>query len=108
MRLGRDLSKWARQGAIPCVCALALSYFGFHAVQGERGLLSWVQISQAVEQARAELATVKAEREALEAKVARLRPDALDPDMLDEQARYMLNLARADEVVVYRAADRSH
>lgn len=107
MRLGRDSARRLRQSAIPGICALVLSYFGYHAVEGERGLLSWVQMSQAVEQAQVEAASLKAERRALEAKVAKLRPDALDPDLLDEQARLTLNLARADEVVVYRPAGAS-
>ena len=103
MRLGRELSRWARQSAIPCVCALTLAYFGYHAVEGERGLLSWIQKSEAVEEARAELASLKAEREAFERKVARLRPDGLDADLLDEQSRFMLNLGRSDEVLIYDA-----
>jgi cell division protein FtsB len=40
-----------------------------------------------------ELAEVKAERASWERRVALLRSDRLDPDMLDERARSLLGLA---------------
>ena len=44
--------------------------------------------------------TIRAEREILEGKVRLLSPDSLDPDMLDERARLMLNFGYEDEIVV--------
>jgi cell division protein FtsB len=46
------------------------------------------------------LADLKQQRQSLEGKVARLRPDSLDADLVDTMARNQLNLLRADEVVV--------
>jgi cell division protein FtsB len=36
----------------------------------------------------------------LERRASLLRPDHLDPDMLEERARTILNFARPDEIVV--------
>lgn len=102
MRWLRGIARFARAKAVPFVCILLLVYFGYHAVEGERGLLSWLQVSQQVEHSRSTLALVTKEREALGRRVGSLRPDSLDPDMLDERARFMLNFARPDEVVIYR------
>ncbi len=102
MRFVRDFLKGLRDTVVPAVCALALAYFGYHAVTGERGLLSWLQVSQEVDEAEARLASLSGEREEIEGRVALLRPGALDPDMLDERVRLMLNLARPDEVVITR------
>ena len=48
----------------------------------------------------AELDRLKAEKGQWERKVALLRSDNIDPDMLDERARTLLNLAHPNEVVM--------
>jgi cell division protein FtsB len=66
---------------------VALAYFAWHAVHGQRGLLAWVDLSRELEQRRAELAELRAERVAIERRVDGLRPDAIDPDLLEEELR---------------------
>ena len=99
-RLG-DIAKRNQGRLVPVFCSLLLVYFGYHAIQGNRGLMAWLKLSQDVEDARQAVVETEAERAQLERKVALLRPDNPDPDMLDERARFMLSLARADEVVIY-------
>ncbi|MBI3710032.1 MAG: septum formation initiator family protein [Proteobacteria bacterium] len=60
-----------------------------------------MQLRERIVEAQAQLDEVTAERRALERRVALLRPDNLDPDLLDERARLVLNLARPDEVVIF-------
>ena len=107
MRVGDILKRW-RGRIVPASCALLMVYFGYHAIQGDRGLLSWVKLSDDLAEAHIAFEATADERAGLERKVALLRPDGLDPDMLDERARYMLNLARADEVVIYTDALATH
>ena len=95
-RFGRRI----RRFPLPIVCALGLIYFAYHSVQGERGLLVWIERSAQVENARAEARALAAERERLERRVAMLRTESLDLDLLDEQARRLLNLGRPDERVL--------
>ncbi|MGM9400879.1 FtsB family cell division protein [Aliiroseovarius sp. KMU-71] len=75
-------------------------YFTFASVQGDYGLFRRVQIE-------AETHALLNERDALSAQIAdlrnrtkRLSDDYLDLDLLDEQARNVLGVARADEVVL--------
>ena len=82
-------------------CALGLFYVGFQSVQGERGLLRWVERSAEVEKTRAEVAALAAEREKLERRVSQLRTDNLDLDLLDQEARRLLNLGHPDEEVLF-------
>jgi cell division protein FtsB len=49
-----------------------------------------------------ELAGLKEVRERLERDVSLLRPESLDPDMLDERARAILNLANKDDLVMLK------
>ena len=79
--------------------ALAL-YFIFAAVQGDYGLFRRIQIEAEAEALRMELATLTAEVEALRNKTRRLSDDYLDLDLLDQQARDVLGLARGDEVII--------
>ena len=54
-------------------CALGLLYVGYQSVQGERGLLRWVERSAEVERTRAEVAALAEERRKLEREVSELR-----------------------------------
>ncbi len=81
-------------------------WFVWHAVHGDRGLMAQDQRQQQIAEARGELARAQAEMAAMERRVAGLRGDRLDRDMLDERARQLLNMVGRDEVVVPYGADR--
>jgi cell division protein FtsB len=49
-----------------------------------------------------ELAGLKEVKDRLERDVVLLRPESLDPDMLDERARAILNLAHPDDLVMMK------
>jgi cell division protein FtsB len=75
-------------------------YFSYHAVVGSRGLLAWRQLTRDIEATEQELTAVRAERQELEDKVRRLRPDSLDADLIDEVARGRLSLAEPLDVII--------
>jgi cell division protein FtsB len=102
MALRVDIRRHLKQIALPLIGASLLGYFGYHAIQGERGLLAWLALKQQLRQADATLASLQAEQAALANRVRRLSPSTLDPDLLDEQTRLMLNFARDDEIVIMR------
>ena len=84
----------------PALCALGALYLGFHALHGERGLYAWFSETHKQTVLQEQLLEAKAERAKLENRVARMRNDFLDLDLLDEQARQMHSMARPDEVVI--------
>lgn len=102
MAIRLDIAKRAKQLAVPLFCVSVLGYFLFHTIQGDRGVMAWLMLKQEVRLAETKLAALQAERMTLANRVSRLSPQTLDPDLLDEQARLMLNLAGADEVVIMR------
>jgi cell division protein FtsB len=85
----------------PLIGAAAVAYFAYHTVEGDRGVLAWIRMKNEILEAEMQLAKVSTERQALEHRVLLLRPDHLDPDMLEERARAMLNMGREDELVVF-------
>lgn len=88
-----ELPRRLRRAAGPALFVACVFYLGYHAVQGQRGLRAWVRLDERVAVLRAGEAAVRAERTALERRVALLRPGSLDPDMLEERAAAVLNLA---------------
>jgi len=85
---------------LPMLAALFLGYFGYHAFNGSYGLWSLDRLEEEGATLKAQLDKLKAERAAIERRVAYLKPDSLDADVVDTEARMSLNLLRPDEVVI--------
>lgn len=83
------------------IFALVL-YFGYFAIYGKHGLVNWVRLQEEIALKQGELERTKTERAALEHRVRLLRPESVDPDLLEEQARARLGLAQGDEVVILK------
>jgi cell division protein FtsB len=85
---------------MPLLTAAFLGYFGFHAFNGSFG--KWAMDRMKVEGATldAQLGQLQREHAELERKVALLRPESLDADVVDMEARAQLNMLRPDEVVI--------
>lgn len=81
--------------------ALTLSvYFMFAAVQGDFGVLRRAEVDGEKRILQEELAGLMAEIASAENKTRRLSDTFLDLDLLDQQARDVLGLVRANEVVI--------
>ena len=76
------------------------AYFVFAAVQGDYGLFRRAEIQVEARDLSNELAGLKSEVAHMENLTHRLSDSYLDLDLLDERARDMLGLIRADEIVV--------
>jgi cell division protein FtsB len=86
----------------PLIGLSLIGYFGYHLVEGDRGLVAWMRLSQQIREANTTLAELRSEREALDRRVSLLRPEHLDRDLLDERARATLNYAAPNEIVILR------
>lgn len=89
-----------RGAAGPAGVILLLAYFSYHAVQGNYGLLALRGVNDRHAELSEQAARLASERAALEARVDLLRPQHVDPDMLDEQVRRSLGFIRPDESVI--------
>ena len=101
MVLYYEIRRRVRAAVVPAVCALVLGYFGYHAVEGDRGLVAWSNLVREVRVADHTLSTVRDERRQLEHRVSLLDQRHLDLDILEERARYVLGLAHPDDVIVF-------
>lgn len=81
--------------------ALGLAtYFTFAAVQGDFGLFRRAEIVAEADALQEQLDHVQQEVVRMENLTQRLSDNFLDLDLLDEQARSVLGMIRADEIVI--------
>jgi cell division protein FtsB len=86
---------------VTCVCCAMLGYFAWHAWKGPRGYPYKDNLEAKVALLDAKFQGLRSERLAFEHKVELLRPESIDPDLLDEMARGQLELARPTDVVAF-------
>lgn len=79
-----------------CLCL----YFSYHLIFGTRSYLSYVMLERNTERLAATYDGLRAEREALESRVRKLRPGSLDRDMLEEQARIVLGYSYPEDRII--------
>ena len=75
-------------------------YFTFAAVQGNFGLFARVEIAAERDVLTRDLAALSDQIATMENLTQRLSDTYLDLDLLDQQARDVLGLLRADEIVI--------
>lgn len=100
MAVVRELRHRARHIAPQVAAACLVAYFAYHAVQGDGGLFAYLRVETALGKAKAVEAELEAQRKDLARRVKLLHPSTLDPDLLSERARAVLNFAREDDVIV--------
>ncbi len=85
----------------PPVIFLAITYyFGWNAVHGKSGLEAQHAQAQQLDEATAKFKAAEAEKLAWQTRIADLNGQSIQPDMLDEQARQVLNLANPQDMVL--------
>lgn len=85
---------------VTCACLGLLGFFAWHAQEGPRGFAFRAKLASQSRQLSDELATIKKQRSDFETRVALLRPESVDPDMLDEMARSTLDVAGPNDLIV--------
>ena len=96
----REMRRRAKTLLGPLLGVALTGYFAYSLVEGNRGLIAWARITKELSTAKEGLAAVAAERAELEHRVSHMRPDHVDPDLLDSQVRRTLDLVTPDEIVI--------
>lgn len=99
MELLDEFKKRARHVVGPVMGVLAVTYFGYHALHGDRGLFALRRLQHQIAEASQQFAVIDHRRQRLQHRVHLLYPDSLDPDLLAERAQAMLNYGEPGEYV---------
>jgi cell division protein FtsB len=102
MTVSHEIKKRAKAGIGPILGILAVAYFSYHLIEGDRGLFAYLKLQHDIERAEDVYRITEQEKQTLEKRVDLLRPENLDIDMLEERSRDVLGLAHPDEIVIYR------
>ncbi|MBB4954685.1 cell division protein FtsB [Agrobacterium vitis] len=86
---------------LPAVTIAFLGYFGYHSIHGDYGLKAGERFDVLRAERSKDLASLVHARKKLETQVRLLSDGSLDRDMMDEKARYQLNMSKADEIVIF-------
>ncbi|MBP1856628.1 cell division protein FtsB [Rhizobium herbae] len=86
---------------MPLITVAFLSYFGYHSIHGDYGLKATEKFDRQRIERQARLNELTQRRQTLEKEVALLSDGSLERDMLDEKARFGLNMSRSDEIVIF-------
>jgi cell division protein FtsB len=89
-----------RHYLLPIAGLCLIVYFGYHAINGERGLLTYRQLKNDVEIAKIQREKTAESKAKIENRVKLLRPESIDPDMLEESARRILNMGHEGDLVI--------
>ncbi len=82
------------------LAALLIGYFGVNAYTGDRGLRAREDLDRQIAKLTTELDQASAERDLWERRVKQLKSDSIDPDMLDERARTLLDFVDPRDLVL--------
>jgi cell division protein FtsB len=103
----REMRRRAKVLVAPVLGLALTGYFAYHLVEGERGLRAWIRVAQELRLAKEALSAVSAERAALDRRVSHMRPEQVDPDLLDAQTRRTLDVVSPDEIVIIQPSEKA-
>lgn len=83
-----------------CVAGSVAAYFVWHGVNGQRGLKTGEEYEQRLAQLRLERDLLKLQRMQWESRIALIKGENIDADILDEETRKRLGRVHKNEVVI--------
>jgi cell division protein FtsB len=86
--------------ALYAMAAFLIGYFGVNAYSGNHGLKAKEAIDRQTAELSLELAGLKIERAQWERRIALLKSEDIDPDMLDERARALLGYVDPNDLIL--------
>ncbi len=85
------------------ICIGLIAYFSYHAIHGRHGLEAKTQLEVRIKSLESELNALKTERQRLERDTAHMTSGpGRDDDLIEEQARAVLNFANPNDIVLVK------
>jgi cell division protein FtsB len=82
------------------LAALLIGYFGVNAYTGDHGLRAREELDRQIGDLTRQLDEATAERDMWERRVSLLKSERVDPDMLDERARALLDYVDPRDLIL--------
>lgn len=88
-----------------CVAGTVAAYFVWHGVNGQRGLKTGEEYEQKLAQLRLERDLLKLQRMQWESRIALIKGENIDADILEEETRKGLGRVHKNDVVILLPAE---
>jgi cell division protein FtsB len=89
-----------RSAGPPALAIIFMGFFGYYAVMGPNGVMSYGDYKRQIEVKKGEYAKLDKQRAELKNRVQLLDQKHADPDMVDELVRKDLGVTHPDDVIV--------
>jgi cell division protein FtsB len=103
MRIRRSVTRFFSIAVLPAMAIVTVSYFGYYAIWGERGILALTDVEDQLGVRREQLAQLQSDRQRLEHRIQLMRPGNVDNDLVEELARAQLMEGAPGQIAVPRA-----
>lgn len=107
MAKSRKKKRWIQQTLWSMVGVVVVGYFLYHTIQGDRGWFAMLRMQHEVSVAEGTLDKLRSQREELQHRTELLRDDNMDPDLLEEKSRELLNYSKPNEIVILTPPDEN-
>jgi len=94
------IAKRTWQTILSVLAACVVFYFLYHTIQGDHGWMAMLRLKNEVAVSQETLSQLQKEHRDLDRRIHLMRPDSLDPDLLDEEARKNLDYTKPNEIVI--------
>ena len=105
MLLFQEIRRRMRHLVAPLFWLVLTVYFGYHAVNGERGLRRLFELKQEIQIASQVAEEIALRRAEMEKKVRQLSPQSIDVETLEDSARTLLNMGQDGDYVILDTAE---
>jgi cell division protein FtsB len=86
--------------SVMAVCLALIGYFSWYGYEGPRGFKFRDGLIVKADTLGKKLAVIEAQSSALESRVKLMRPESVDPDLLDELARASLDFSKPNDLIL--------
>ncbi len=100
MVVRRRFSSFLIPLALYSLSAALVGYFLHHAHSGNRGVAAKQELHQQIERLEADLQTTRDEKLEWERRIALMRSDQIDRDLLEERARVILGEVHRNDIII--------
>lgn len=92
---------------LSCIGLCIVGYFVYHTILGNHGWFAMLRLEKEAAAAQANLDSLQKERTELQRRTDLLKSKGMDPDLLDEKSRELLNYSKPDEIIVLTPTDKT-
>jgi cell division protein FtsB len=96
----RELRRRAQKYLLQSLLLCLMLYFIYHLFQGGRGVMTLNSLETFLQHATQDYDSIKKEHDRLARRVDLMKPGAVDPDLLEEEAKKALGVKHPNEYVV--------